>query len=210
MVISVPERQQGEPFASITAAVKGLTDDFGLKVIVDRSSNSIAPELNTTGRQVTVCVDLMSQEMIESISEFDKLVKFMKKNDLDKVIWEVFGGCPLYYYKLNLYYCKISHYETTKIIELFKVYTQSYLSDCLNIILKSSVNTDLIIQKFRENNVQRMSFSQLKSYGLSMDSPNKVFKEIKMNNHTFIVPSDDEIENLLKTLFTKNSDINKN
>ncbi len=56
VVITVPERQAGEPYADVTAAVSALAGVFGLKVIVDGSPDSIPPELLTTRRQtVMVC-----------------------------------------------------------------------------------------------------------------------------------------------------------
>jgi hypothetical protein len=56
VVIRVPERQQGQQYADVTAAVRGLADEFGLRVIVDGSPNSIPPELQATVKQLsTLC-----------------------------------------------------------------------------------------------------------------------------------------------------------
>jgi hypothetical protein len=48
VVIKVPERQIGEPYAQVTSAVRDLADDYGLRVLVDSLPNSIPPELLTT------------------------------------------------------------------------------------------------------------------------------------------------------------------
>ena len=74
MVIRVPERQIGEQYAQVTSAVRALTDDFGLRVIVDGSPNSIPPELLTTKRETLIAVEPMSKTQIESIPEFKGLI----------------------------------------------------------------------------------------------------------------------------------------
>ena len=39
VLITVPERQNGEPYADVTAAVRDLADIYGLRVIVDGTPN---------------------------------------------------------------------------------------------------------------------------------------------------------------------------
>ena len=57
VVISVPERGPRENYADVTAAVRGLTDKFNLKVLVDGSPDSIPPNILTTERQVVLSVN---------------------------------------------------------------------------------------------------------------------------------------------------------
>ena len=45
VVIRVPERQIGEPYAQVTAAVRDLADLYGLRVVVDGPPNSLPPKL---------------------------------------------------------------------------------------------------------------------------------------------------------------------
>ena len=77
MVIRVPERQSGEPYAQVTAAVRDLADLYGLRVVVDGSPNSLPPELLTTKRETVSAVEPMSKEQIVSIPEFKDLIDFL-------------------------------------------------------------------------------------------------------------------------------------
>ena len=56
MVISVPERLSGQPYAQVTAAVRELADDYGLRVVVDGSTNAIPPGLFATKRETVIDV----------------------------------------------------------------------------------------------------------------------------------------------------------
>jgi hypothetical protein len=101
VVIRVPERQFGEPYAQVTPAVRALADDYGLRVIVDGSPNSIPSELLTTTRETVMTVEPMSREQLESIPEFKILIDALKAHKLDNIVWNVIGGSPSKYLKLK-------------------------------------------------------------------------------------------------------------
>jgi hypothetical protein len=101
VVIGVPEREIGEQYPQVTSAVRALADDFGLRVIVDGSTNSIPPALLTTKRETVIAVEPMSKEQIESIPEFSSLIDFLKSRNLDDPVWMVLGGSPADYLKLK-------------------------------------------------------------------------------------------------------------
>ena len=91
MVIRVPERESGEPYAQVTSAVRDLTDLYGLRVVVDSSPNSLPPTLIATKREMVIAVEPMSKELIESIPEFKDLIDFLKSHNLDESVWKVLG-----------------------------------------------------------------------------------------------------------------------
>ena len=101
MVIKIPERLCDQKYASVTAAVRELADDYGLRVVVDGLPNSIPPELFTTKRERVMAVEPMSKEQIESIPEFKGLIDFLKSRNLDDPVWKVLGGSPVDYLKLE-------------------------------------------------------------------------------------------------------------
>ena len=51
VVIKVPERQIGEPYAQVTSAVRDLADLYDLRVVVDGSPNSLPPTLLATSEK---------------------------------------------------------------------------------------------------------------------------------------------------------------
>ena len=193
MVIRVPERQTGEPYAQVTSAVRDLADLYGLRVVVDGSPNSIPPELLTTKREMVTDVEPMSKEQIESIPEFKVLIDFLKSHNLDEPVWKMIGGSPIDYFKLKKLVVKmLSMPDTTSdvVVNQVKNHLQSVLSDSLNKnILNSSLNTKQIIKIFREKKVIKIPKAELEAMGFLLDYPNKVFREVKTMGHWFVEPS---------------------
>ncbi|RYY42794.1 MAG: hypothetical protein EOO06_20635, partial [Chitinophagaceae bacterium] len=91
VVIRVPERLAGQQYADVPSAVRALADEYGLRVVVDGSPNSLPPELLTTNRERILSVEPMSREMIESIPEFQDFIGKLKRFHLDNAVWQVLG-----------------------------------------------------------------------------------------------------------------------
>ena len=194
MVIRVPERQIGEPYAQVTSAVRDLADLYGLRVVVDGSPNSIPPELLATKRETVIAVEPMSKEQIESIPEFKGLIALLKSQNLDEPVWKVLGGSPADYLKLEEAIAdnKLSLSDTAseEVVNQVKNHLQSVLSDSLNKnVVKSNFNTIQIITIFREKKIIRIPMAELKAMGLLLDFPNKVFREVKTMEGWYIGPS---------------------
>ena len=194
MVIRVPERLSGEPYAQVPAAVRDLTDLYGLRVVVDGSPNSLPPELLATKRETVIAVEPMSKEQIESIPEFKGLIDLLKSHNLDEPVWKVLGGSPADYLKLEEAIAdnksSLSDTASEEVVNQVKNHLQSVLSDSLNKnVVKSNFNTIQIIKIFREKKIIRIPVTELKAMGLLLDFPNKVFREVKTMEDWYIVPS---------------------
>jgi hypothetical protein len=195
VVIRVPERQAGEPYAQVTAAVRSLVDDFVLRVIVDGSPNSIPPELLTTTRETSIVVEPMSRDQIESIPEFQSLIDVLKANKLDGPVWNVLGGSPSRYFKLGETITKFLALPppataSDEVVDQVKGILLTILKDALyKNILNSSVNTKAIIRAFREKKVNKMSKAELETMGLLLDYPNKVFREVESSYDCLVEPA---------------------
>ncbi len=222
VVIRVPERQKGEPYAQVTSAVRGLADDFGLRVIVDGSPNSLPPEVNATKRQLTMQVMPMDRELIENItdSKFSMLMKFLKQHALDAGVWKVLGGCPQDYNMLSqkISMLIVANYTTDIIVAEVKNHVHTILLEALNNnITECSSNTDKILEIFQQNKICRISTRELKSKCLSLDYPNKVFRKVEKDMHFFVEPAspaigliieeniqtDDEVAKFVNKLFAE-------
>ena len=195
MVIRVPERQTGQPYADVTSAVRDLADDYGLRVVVDGSPNSLPPELLATKREIVIAVEPMSKEQIESIHEFKGLIGFLKSRNLDEPVWKVLGGSPADYLRLETAIIdkKLSFYDTAsdEVVNRVKKHLQTVLSDSLNKnVLNSSLNTEQVIKIFRERKVLKIQKAELKAMGFLLDYPNKVFREVTTSDRwCFVEPS---------------------
>jgi len=87
VVISVPERTTGWQYADLPAAVRELSDDFGVRVVVDGPPSSLPPELFETQRETAIAVEPMSKEQIECIPEFKGFIDFLKSRNLVDPVW---------------------------------------------------------------------------------------------------------------------------
>ena len=194
MVIKVPERQIGEPYADLTSAVRDLADIYGLRVVVDGSPNAIPPELLATKRETVIAVAPMSKEQIESIPEFKVLIDFLKSHNLDELVWNVIGGSAIDYLKLKKLVVKMLSLPDTSsdvVVNRVTSHLQSVLSDSLNNnVANSSSNTKQIIKIFRERKVIKIPKMELEGMGFLLDYPNnnKVFREVKTTEGWYIEP----------------------
>ena len=193
VVIRVPERQIGEKYAQVTSAVRALVDDYGLRVIVDGSPNSIPPELLATKRETVIAVEPMSREEIESIPEFKGLIDLLKAHHLDDPVWKVLGGSPADYQVLEAVLkqkSSLSNIADDSIVNQVKNHILSVLSAALNNnVAKSSANTEAIIKIFREKKTIGIPVMELKAMGFLLDYPNKVFREVKRSDDWYVEPS---------------------
>lgn len=214
VVIRVSERQIGERYAAVTAAVRALADTFGLRVIVDGSPNSLPAELLTTNRETVIAVEPMSREQIESIPELEGFINLLKSCNLDGPVWKVLGGSPAKYLKVE----EAFELSSEEFVDQVKNHLHSVLDEALTMnVANSSANTKAIIDVFRQKKAIEMSKMELVAMGLLVDYPNKVFREVKTSRGRFVEPAtsavsliiagniqdDAGVKELLEKLFNK-------
>jgi hypothetical protein len=221
VVIRVPERQREEPYSDITAAVRGLADDFGLRVIVDGSPNSIPPEIKAIERQLNIHVMPMERNPISEISKLSDSNEFLRKHSLEKAVWDVLGGSPQRYMMLARHVSMSIVDDATdpdRVISEVKDHVHSILLGALNDnIANSTANTKQIIEILRDRKIHRIPKMELEKSGFLLDFPNKVFREVERDKHRFVEPassavgliihenisSDDDVANLVEKLFSR-------
>ena len=194
MVIRVPERESGQPYADVTAAVRDLADLYGLRVVVDGCPNSLPPTLLSTKRETVMAVEPMSKEQIKSIPELKGFIDFLKSHNLDEAVWKVLGGSPVDYMKLDEAITEnkssLSDTASEEAVNQVKNHLQYVLSNTFNKnVLNSSSNTKQIIKIFRERKVIKIPLAELKAMGLLLDYPNEVFREVVTIEGWFVEPS---------------------
>jgi hypothetical protein len=188
VVLRVPERQKGEPYASATSAVRSLADDYGLKVIVDGPPNSLPEELLRTDRERIFNIEPMKREVLEAIPEFNDLIKFLYDHQLADGVWEVLGGSPIRYENLMVVYRLHRNVEANEIVEAIKNHIKYILRVAQDWITDSSANTRKIVEFFRVNGVLQIPKGSLASHEMVLDSPNIILKEVHLGA-TFLVPA---------------------
>ena len=213
VVIRVPERQKDQPYADVTAAVRGLLDDFGLRVIVDESPNSIPPEIKTTKRQLNIHVMPMERDQIAEIPELSELNEFLRKHSLQNAVWDVLGGSPQEYITLaeNVSISNVDDFtDPEKIISEVKGYVHSILLDALDEnIAKSSPNTKSIVKIFKKGQRSRIPIMELEYQGYLLDFPNKVFREVERDKHRFVEPASSAVGLIIQENILNDDDVAK-
>ena len=94
------ERKPTETFAALDSAAKALAHDFGLRVVIDASDNSLPENAKKTMREEVVEVGPMSRAVLESVPDIAELLSALKAADLSDVVWECVGGVPARYIQL--------------------------------------------------------------------------------------------------------------
>lgn len=210
VVISVPERGPREEYAMVSAAVRGLVDEFKLKVIVDGSPNSIPPDTLSTERQVLLSVNEMSKDQIESIADFNELITFMRENKISDGVWEVLGGNPAKYISVNTLYRGLVMKNVPKdviVVEIKKHIYSVLLSTLTSIVLNCSANTKNIIEMLRDRNITRIAKSELSANNVSLDYPNKVFREAIDGNVCYVGPISSAVSLIISANIKYDNDI---
>jgi hypothetical protein len=188
-------------YGHVNAAVRELTDDFKLVVVVEGSPNSLTPTIGTHRHKV-IEVNSMPREMIESIPELHNLVQKLKKNNLDEVVWKVLGGSPAKYLKLQ---------ELTNdclddaVFEVVKSHLLSALNEARETVDRSSTNTKRLVELFRAKKVSQLPIVDVyKNVGNHIDYyTDKVFTEVEYH----IQPFESGVELIIQKNISSEKDV---
>lgn len=165
---------RNDHYARLFPAISELTEEYGLRVIVDGSPNAIYP----FHREEEMYVDLMSREQIESIPEFSRLMSLLKHHRLDDAVWKVLGGSPLSYFSLETVL-----FQTTAAYDDVEATVKRYLLSCLyhacNRMYNSSLQTKQAVQFFRENKIEELCWTNFDSEGFQWDPFDGVFRKTR-------------------------------
>ena len=101
IVISLSDRGTNERFASIAGAVRRLTDQYHLNVIVDSSPNSIDSRLLQTWKDCDIHLERFTKEEIMSIPKYADLIRILDPINMTEVTWRVLGGNPALFIDLK-------------------------------------------------------------------------------------------------------------
>jgi len=97
LVLNAKERSYNQGYANLVAPVRTLTEEFGLRVIVDGSPNSVPPGLLATKREIEFKITPMSKEMIAILPQLATFFQVLQKLGLVDAVWNVLGGYPSQY-----------------------------------------------------------------------------------------------------------------
>ena len=180
VILQAAERKPTQAFAALDSAARSLTQDYGLRVVIDACNNSLPESANATLRQVSIEVAPMPRSILELVPELASLHVALKTADLADVVWACVGGVPADYRRLDLMW----EGGGRKNLELVVV---QFVQDLLNKAMKNRddyVAANKRLQElyvlFRESS--EVPYSTLRNMDLVRPSPDKVLRVVPMSS----------------------------
>lgn len=188
VVVHVSDRMAGDAYASVPAAVRALTEDYGVKVVVDTRPHASPPELFLSNREIVLNVEPMTREILRSVPEFDETFAFLKENKLDDAVWKVVGGNPeLFYYGINLKLDTKNKGKEENIAAVKSTLGNILMHSHYHAFCGCGNNTTALVKHWMNNNwsnKKAVSMTDVEAAGFTVDLPNNVFRVIKEKDGT--------------------------
>ena len=179
VVLQASERKSTQQFADLDSSARKLTHNYGARVLIDTSDNSLPNEATAPKREEFLKLELepMQRELLEQLPDLQLLLAALKKSDLADIVWMCVGGNPADYENLRTKWsCQPDDIEL--VVALF---VQDLISKALkniNTALTSNERLQALYDKFRENS--EVPSAILKDMKLVRPSPDKVLREVNM------------------------------
>ncbi|KAI3653473.1 hypothetical protein MP228_001420 [Amoeboaphelidium protococcarum] len=207
IIIKASERGHDQPYASLAAASRTLTEDFQLRVIIDGIVGALEPKLFQTNRDNVLQVDAMDRATIENHPQLKTLMSYVNRFNLSDVVWSVLGGVPASYEKLNrtikiamdtsdddpstIVQSVISEHLCNHVFQSIGIVKEAKcISDMSSILTKMNLNTLQIIDEDLPNEWKR-------------PSPDYVLRKVMKDGQWLLVPSSNSIGIVLRHRLTQ-------
>ena len=187
VVLQVAERTQEKSFAEVSSAAKALMEQYRLRVIVDASHNSFDEAAVATMHEQVFQVEHMPRKLIDSLSGLGALHTALAHAELSDVVWELIGGNPAGYIKLNRACVQAG-------MDSISVTVSSFITDLLTTAIKNRseavVGNEKLQQLYAkfatEESVPSIALEDIK---LVRPSPDKVLREVLQGQERVLVPA---------------------
>ena len=97
VVLRASERKATQQYADIDSAARSLAHDFGARVLVDASNNSLPDAATATKREDVLELESMPRSLLEELPELQPLLGALEAAGLADVAWMLIGGNPADY-----------------------------------------------------------------------------------------------------------------
>lgn len=177
VVLQAAERKHTEAFAALDSAARALTQDFGARVVIDASNNSLPDAATATKREKLLEVEPMARSQLEQLLELKPLYEVLKAADLMDVVWACVGGNPADYKAL---WGKWKEGNCSDIEPVVAAFVQGLLGKSLDNVCRTvAANKRLqdLYDMFRFCN--QVPSSVLKDLELVCPSPDKVLRAVR-------------------------------
>ena len=183
VLLLAAERNSDDPFAALHSAARALTHNYGARVLIDASNNSLPNEATATKRENILEVEPMRRELIEQLPDLQLLLKVLKKSELDDIVWMSVGGNPADYKGLLGAWEEQHRQNIEKVVALF---VQNLIGKALNNVRRALISNEHLkglFDKYRENSSEEeVPSAVLMELKLVRPSPDKVLRAVMIRD----------------------------
>ena len=101
VVLRAAGRKPTQQFADLDSSARTLAQDYGARVLIDASNNSLPDAATATKREKLLELEPMGREMLQELPELQLLHQALKSANLADVVWMCVGGNPADYRGLS-------------------------------------------------------------------------------------------------------------
>lgn len=190
VVLHAVERKPTQQFADLESAARALTYDFGMRVVIDASDNSLPELAKGTMREKLIEVPPMPRSVIEKMPELDDLHAALKAVDLAEVVWACVGGRPARYLQLHGQWMDAGKDSLEAVVESFvhDLVKKAIKNRQTNVVANAQL--EKLYALFRQQN--EVPDRVLEDWKLACPSPDKVLRLTfsSRDNESVLVPAD--------------------
>ena len=176
VVLRASERKPTQQHADIDSAARSLAHDFGARVLVDASNNSLPDAATTTKREDVLELESMPRSLLEELPELQPLLGALEAAGLADVAWMLIGGNPADYKGLLRKWDAREREDIALVVAAFVQNLVGKALDNVHSAIAGNERLDGLFAQFRTTDEVPSAF--LASNKLVRPSPDKVLRVV--------------------------------
>jgi hypothetical protein len=200
VVLRAGERMDSQMYADIPGAARELAG-YGLRVLIDGSTNSLPSEVLATKRQCVLELEPMQRNTLLSIPEYKSLLHLMREEGLEDVAWQVLGGVPADYDEIVT---QLKSNEPAAYRRIIIKYLRDEISkaiSCRGRMLAAHPVIKEVLNIFKTKS--EIPEELLAEMGIVNPLPNKVLRVVLRDDFFMLVPADAAMALVLRFSLSK-------
>ena len=213
VVLQAAERKPTQQFADLDSSARALTYDYGARVLIDASNNSLPDAATATKREDVLEVEPMQRELLEALPKLQSLHVALKSANLADAVWMCMGGNPADYESLAAKWTRQPN-DLEHVVALFVQSLIGRANENISGAVASNERLQGLYDMFRESS-EVPSAATLKEMKLVRPSPDKVLRAVKLRalagsrggGRRVLIPADAATALVLRTGITEASSL---
>ena len=205
VVLLAAERKPTQQYADLDSSARALTHDYGARVLIDASNNSLPDAATSTKREDILEVEPMPRELLEALPRLQPLHEALKTANLADAVWLCLGGNPADYESLATKWARHPS-DLEQVVNHFVLNLIGRALDNISSAVTSNEHLQELYDKFRESSM--VPCAALKDLKLVRPSPDKVLRAVQLRATSassrgggmrFLIPADAATALVLRT-----------